>query len=198
MTKIKEKLVLALKDEDTAKELEKFGLTIDLIEGFEELEKPATLDEAIRNFNLQSDLDKKLDKALKTREDNLKAKYNFVEKEQAEQKQETEAKDPALKALLDKLSAMEKWKEELEQEKQVQTLEQKKAAAVNLLSEHKIPAIYQSRFDLEKPLEEQLEAVTKEYEKDFGAAPRQTGTRLPFPKRGEDKPSKEEVKAIVG
>ena len=194
MTKIKEKLLVASQDEDALKVLEQFGLTKDFIEGYNELEKPATLDEALKSFNLQSDFDKRVDKALKTREDNLKAKYDFVEKEQKEDTKEPEVKDPAMKALLEEISEMKKWRQEQEEQKKVQTIEQKKSQAAEFLKSHNIPSIYGSKFDLEKPLEEQLDTVKGEYEKDFGTVAKQPGIKMPVPRRVDDnKPSKSEV-----
>ena len=199
MTKIKEKLLVASEDEDALKVLEQFGLTKDLIEGFDELEKPATLDEAIRNFNLQSDLDKKLDKAIKTREENLKAKYDFVEKEQTPDKKEPEAKDPAIKALLDELKEIKEWRKEQEEAKKVQTIEQKKAAAAERLKSENIPGIYVSILDLDKDLDEQLPAIKERFTKEFPEATKSKGFKLPNPTKGDDlnKPSKQDEESFA-
>ena len=74
MEELIKKLKLAAQDEQTAKELEKFGITTDQIEGIKDLKPPATFEEAIKTYNLQSDFDKKIAKALQTQKENLEAK----------------------------------------------------------------------------------------------------------------------------
>lgn len=194
------KLELALADKDTAEGLKSFGIEPEQLEGFKDLTIPTTLDEALKVREIQSEYDKRLGKAAQTREDNLKAKFNFVEKEDKKQPNEEEVKtdNTALKALMDKLSAMEKKLQEQEQEKQKLTIEQKRAEFAKNLKERGIPSVYVHELDLEKDFDSQFDAVSKKFEEEVGPI-KNPGQRLPFPKNsGAKKPSKEEIAAIVG
>lgn len=195
------KLKLALADKDTAEELKKFGIEAENLEGLEDLEKPETLDEALKQFNLQSDFDKRVDKALKTREDNLKAKYDFVEKEQPkEDKTKVDTDNPAMQAILDQMQKMSDELKNIKQEKAQESLAQKKERAVKLLSEKGIPKTYRHEFDYEKDLEEQLETVSNIFVEDGGSfkSEEKSRSRIPFPKKpaATNQPSKEEVEAF--
>lgn len=195
MTKIKEKLTLALADADTAKELEKFGITSDLLEGIEDLKTPETLDEALKAFNFQPEFDKRIAKSLSTREENLKAKYDFVEKDQAKvKKEEVKTQDPALQAVLDQLQELKDKLAQQDQDRAKETQAQKINRLTEDLKTNGIPAIYAKEFDLEKDLEDQFEAVKKQFETDFGTIAKPS-SKLPFPKRPETKnePSKAEA-----
>lgn len=179
MKELKEKLKLAILDQDALKELNKFGVTPELIEGLTDL-KPATLDEAIANFNLQSDFDKKVTLALKTREDNLKAKYNFVEKEQDPTPAPAPGASPEMAALLAEFNKLSKRMDEKETLEKTNSLETKKAEAVELLKSKGIPAIYAANLDLTKDLNEQLPAVETAFQTDASAFGKpKPNTKLP-------------------
>ena len=192
------KLGIALQDEDTAKGLESFGIEPEQLEGFKDLTIPTTLNEALKIKGVQSEYDQRLAKAADTREAKLKLKYGFGEEEE-EQPEEEEVKtdNPEIKKLLNEISEMKKWREEQEQEKKTQTVEQKRAAFTKNLKEKGIPAVYVHELDLEKDFDEQLETVSKRFEEDGGSFSQKT-TKLPFTKRGETKnePSKEEIEAF--
>lgn len=195
------KLSVALNDEDTAKGLESFGITTEQVEGLKELKIPATLNEALEIKEIQSEYDKKLAKAADTRETNLKAKYDFKEKEQQQDPNEGKTKysDPALQALLEKLTEMEKWKEEQEQEKKTQTVEQKRAEFQKNLKDKGIPAVYVHELDLEKDFDSQFETVSKKFEEDGGSFKTEGKSfKPPYQVKTDSKPSKEEISAIVG
>lgn len=202
MEELIKKLLLASQDEDTAKELKKFGIEPDQIEGYKDLKIPANLDEALKIKGVQSEFDRKLAKALATREENLKDKFNFVEKEQTtEEEEETNVKDPAIKAVLAQMKKMSDKLETFEKEKVQTTLAQKKSQVVENLKSKGIPSIYASAFDLEKDFEEQMETVQKQFDTDSGTIlkDRKPGQKLPFPRTtGDAKPSKEEIAKIVG
>jgi len=196
------KLKLAAQDKEAAEELKKFGIEAETIEEFEGLDVPTTLDEALKIKGVQSEFDKRLAKSADTREAKLKKKYGFGEEEEEEEDEEDEiiAKDPAMKALLEEIKEMKKWRKEQEEAKQQETLEQKKTRAKEYLKSKNIPAIYVHELDLEKDFEEQFETVSAKVKED-GFSLEQPKTRtgnLPFPKRGDDevKPSKEEVDAF--
>tara|TARA_B100000378_G_scaffold236018_1_gene202695 strand:- start:10206 stop:10826 length:621 start_codon:yes stop_codon:yes gene_type:complete len=198
------KLGVALEDEDTAKALESFGIKPDQIEGFKDLAIPTNLDEALKIKGVQSDYDKRLGKAAQTREDNLKKKFNFVEKEEPEEEEEIETKDPAMKAILAQMKKMGEEIQGFKAKEQQQTVEQKKQDARDFLKENKIPGVYVHEMDLEKDFKEQLEKLSEKVKEDGvslettePANPRTR--RLPVPNNGgAKKPSKEDIAKIVG
>ncbi|WP_417885517.1 hypothetical protein [Zunongwangia sp.] len=199
------KLGLALEDEDTAKALESFGIKPDQIEGFKDLAIPTNLDEALRIKGVQSDYDKRLGKAVQTREDNLKKKFNFVEKEEPDEEEEIETKDPAMKALLEEIKEMKKWRKEQEEAKQTETLEQKQQKAKDFLKSKGILPAYVHEMDLDKDFEEQFETVKTKFVEDGGTIatdpnPNPRQQRMPAPRNqdGAKKPSKEDIAKIVG
>jgi len=165
MTKIREKLAIALNDADFAKELEKFGITAESLEGIEDLQKPETLDEALKTFNFQSDFDKRFTKALQTREENLRAKYDFVEKEQKPDPVDPKNPTPD-KAVLDYIKKLEKRLDDQDEAKKLESETSKKQKAIDLLKSKNIPEIYAGKFDLEKDLNEQLEGIHSDYQTD--------------------------------
>jgi hypothetical protein len=157
-----------LKDSEASKELLKFGLTSELIEGIEDLKKPATLNEAITAFNLQSELDKVITKATQTREDNLKAKYNFVDKEQnPDPKPATPPVNPEFEALQNQLKAITDKLAANEAEKKTLSLAAQKAKAVEILASKGIPAVYAANLDLEKDINDQLPTVEQAFQTDL-------------------------------
>lgn len=196
MEEIIKKLLLAAQDEDTAQGLKKFGIEPDQIEGLKDLKIPATLDEALTIKAVQSDFDKKVAKAIETRENNLKEKFDFVPKEQKQKEKEDEVNTD--NSVLEAINALKAELASLKQEKAQETLAQKEARLAADLKSKGIPAIYVKAFDLEKDLDEQMETVSKQFEEEFGTVVKKPGQKLPFPQRGNDKPSKEEIAAIVG
>lgn len=198
MEEIIKKLMTALQDEDTAKELEKFGIKADQIEGYKDLKVPATLDEALENKEIQSEFDRRLAKAAETREENLKKKFDFKSKEEQPPKPSKEDNpDPMYQKLIEKLEQYDKRFEAMEKEKQQLTVAQKREKAQSLLKEKGIPPIYVHELDLEKDLDEQLETVSKRFEeeyKPFADKGKKPGTKVPFPNGGgNNEPSKEEA-----
>ena len=165
MTKIREKLTIALNDVDFAKELEKFGITAESLEGIEDLKKPETLDEALKTFNFQSDFDKRFTKALQTREENLRAKYDFVEKEQKPDPVDPKNPTPD-QAVLDYIKKLEKRLDDQDEAKKLESETSKHQKAKDLLKSKNIPEVYTSKFDFEKDLNEQLEGINSEYQTD--------------------------------
>lgn len=194
------KLSVALNDEDTAKGLESFGITSEQVEGLKELKTPATLNEALEIKEIQSEYDKKLAKAADTREANLKSKFDFKEKEQQDPNEgKTKSDDPAIQALLDKLSKMEEWKEQQEQEKKTQTVEQRRAEFQKNLKDKGIPTVYVHELDLEKDFDSQFETISKKFEEDGGSFKAEGKSfKPPYQVKTDSKPSKEEISAIVG
>lgn len=198
MEEIIKKLMTALQDEDTAKELEKFGIKADQIEGYKDLKVPATLDEALENKDIQSEFDRRLAKAAETREENLKKKFDFKSKEEQPPKPSKEDNpDPMYQKLIEKLEQYDKKFEAMEKEKQQLTVAQKREKAQSLLKEKGIPPIYVHELDLEKDLDEQLETVSKRFEEEFKPLAdkgKKPGTKVPFPSgAGNNEPSKEEA-----
>jgi len=192
------KLGIALDDEDTAKALESFGITSTNYEGIKDLNIPTTLDEALKDTSIQSEYDRRLGKAVQTREENLKSKYDFKEKDDTPPS-DPPSTNPALEALTKQLQAMQDKFSDLEKEKITQTLEQKKTAFTARLTEKGIPKIYASVFDPEKDMDSQMETVEKQYSEDTPTRPNHGANRLPKPGNpGERKPSKEEIADIVG
>jgi hypothetical protein len=170
MKDLKEKLSVMLKDPEAAKELLKFGLTAEIVEGIEDLKKPATLNEAITAFNLQSELDKVITKATQTREDNLKAKYNFVDKEQPkpeDPKGPTPPENPELAALQAQLKAITDTLAQNQAKEKENALLASRAKAVELLASKGIPAVYAGNLDLSKDINEQLPEVEKAFQTDL-------------------------------
>ena len=200
------KLEVALGDKDTAEGLKSFGIEPDQVEGLKDLKIPATLDEALKLKEIQSEYDKRLAKAAETRETKLKSKFNFVEKAQEEEEEEEpDVKDPAMKAVLAQMKKMSEKLEAFENEKKQETLEQKKTRAREYLKSKGILPGYVNELDLDKDFEEQFETVKEKYEADGGVlttdlpAPKPGQGRLPHPRNpGAAKPSKEEIAAIVG
>lgn len=198
------KLGVALEDEDTTKALESFGIKPDQIEGFKDLAIPTNLDEALKIKGVQSDYDKRLGKAAQTREDNLKKKFNFVEKEEPEEEEEIETKDPAMKAILAQMKKMGEKLEKYETEKQQETQAQKQQKAKDFLKSKGILPAYVHEMDLDKDFEEQFETVKSKFEEDGGTIatdpnPNPRQHRMPVPNNGgAKKPSKEDIAKIVG
>ncbi|WP_028375995.1 hypothetical protein [Leeuwenhoekiella sp. MAR_2009_132] len=198
------KLKLAAGDPEAAEELKKFGIEAETIEEFEGLDVPTTLDEALKIKGVQSEFDKRLAKSADTREAKLKKKFGFgEEEEEEEEEEEIQTKDPAMKALLAKLSKMEKDLEDQKAEKQQQTAAQKKQKAIDYLKSKNIPAVYVHELDLEKDFEEQFEAVSAKVKEDGFSLDKPENfnqrQRLPVPRNpGDKKPSKEEISKIVG
>lgn len=193
------KLGIALEDEDTAKGLESFGIKPEQIEGFKDLTVPTNLDEALKIKGVQSEFDKRLGKAAETREAKLKKKYGFGEEEEQEEEEEINTDDPAVKAMMAQMKKMSDKLEAFENEKQKETLEQKKTRAKEYLKSKGILPGYASELDLDKDFDEQFETVKEKYLEDGGTIATEDskpkpGQRMPVPKRGDDKnePSKEE------
>lgn len=196
-----EKLSLAQKDETAMKELEKFGVTTDKIEGLKDLKAPATLDEALENKEIQSEFDRRLAKAATTREERLKEKFDFKEKEQPKKEDpkggDNQSDNPAMKAMMEQIQKMAERIESFEKEKQQMTIEQKKAKVLETLRSKNIPEVYVHEFDLEKDVDEQLDTVSKKFEEQFGQfQPKSPGAgRPPVPtvNGGNGKPSKDDI-----
>jgi hypothetical protein len=171
MSELKQKLKLAVQDPDALKELTKFGLTPEIIEGIEDLKKPATFDEALTSFNLQSEFDKRIAKAINTREENLKAQFNFVAKEQTPpiDTPPTPGANPQLDALMAEFNKLAKRLDDKETLEKQTSLETKKANAVEALKSKGIPAIYVNNLDLDKDLNEQLPSVEAIFQTDAAA-----------------------------
>lgn len=197
------KLEVALGDKDTAEGLKSFGIEPDQLEGLKDLKIPATLDEALKLKEIQSEYDKRLAKAAETRENKLKSKFNFVEKAQEEEEEEEpDVKDPAMKAVLAQMKKMSDKLEAFENEKKQETLEQKKTRAREYLKSKGILPGYASELDLDKDFEEQFESVKEKFEADGGTIatenPKPLGIRVPLPRNPgpKNEPSKEEKEAL--
>ena len=198
------KLEVALEDKDTAEGLKSFGIEPEQIEGFKDLTIPTTLDEALKIKGVQSDYDKRLGKAAQTREEKLRSKFKFVEKdgeEEEEEEEEMNTDNPVIKSLMETVKELKKDLDQQKQEKQKETLAEKRTRAMEYLKSKGILPVYVHELDLEKDIEEQFDAVKKKFEEDGGLIKPQTkpgAGRLPNPRNpgANNEPSKEEVEAF--
>lgn len=192
------KLRKGMKEQDQAEALKKIGITAEILDSTEIIEKPKTLDEALDNFEFRAEFDRRITKAVNTNTENLKSKYEMTEKKGKEgesKKDNDEAEDDpvlkTLKALQDKIDNLEK---EKEQDKK----KSKKAKALEILAQNNIPDAYLSKFDLEKEgdLEEQFKTVKETFEKDTETLIKKHNPdfKLPNPKKpAEGKVSPDKV-----
>lgn len=160
---------------------------------FEKLKKtevklPTTLEEALALPGIQSLYDKKITEAVQKRETNLKEKWDFIEKGTGPKPETEESK--RIKALEDKLNADEAQK----------ILDAKKANAIKLLKEKKIPDsfIYHFDFNSETELAEQATSI----ETTFTGIKQEiinenVGSSLPTGKGANGEPSAEEAMELV-
>lgn len=118
-------------------------------------ELPETFDQFLKLPNMQSEFDKRQTQAVKTREDNLKKKFDFKEKSGAEPEPNNE--------LLEKFAKLE---EKLEARDKQDLQKSKLVDAGKLLSEKKIPKSYLKHFDLdsETSLNDQLVNIEKDWD----------------------------------
>jgi len=153
-----------------------------------EIKLPTTLDEALKLPSFQSEFDRKVTLSNQAREDNLKAKWDFVEKGTAP-KEET----PLEKEVREMREANTK-----RDSKDI--LDGKKASAKKLLEDKKIPQSFLKQFDFdsETSIEDQLEGVETIYtEVKQGIVSESVGNSK-FPTGGDDKDvSDEEAKDLV-
>ncbi|MEI6865559.1 hypothetical protein [Flavicella sp.] len=153
-----------------------------------ELKPPTTLDEALKLPGVQSEFDKKVTSATQTREDNLKAQWDFVEK----------GKDPKIE------SPLEKKVREMEEANTArdvkESLVSKTTTAEKLLEGKKIPKAFLKQFDFESEtsLEDQLEGVETTYTEVKQGIVADSGDGGRFPVGGEgDSASEKELADIA-
>lgn len=118
-----------------------------------ELKLPTNLDEALKLPGVQSEFDKKVTSATQTREDNLKAKWDFVEKGKGPKEETPEQKE------------IRELRERLDGTDAASALAKKTTAAEKLLEGKKIPKAFLKHFDFksETSLEDQIEGVEEVY-----------------------------------
>lgn len=122
-----------------------------------ETELPENFDQFLKLPNMQSEFDKRQTQAVKTREDNLKKKFDFKEKGGT-----PPASEPN-KELLEKFTKLE----ERFKARDKQDLQKSKLVdAKKLLDEKKIPKSYLKHFDLdsETSLKDQLGNIEKDWD----------------------------------
>lgn len=188
--------ILDLEDENKVEDLIK-ELESSVRPGFNELLKS--------NKEYQSEYDKQLRKAMETREQKLKSKFNFIKKDKVgESRKEDDddenddgSDDESKKDLATKF-------EELKQIVLGQKANEEKAKklkkAKELLAESKIPETYHKFFDFESEtsLADQVEGIKKDFEsikesiiQDMG------GVKFPIPKNGSKGVSDKEIEDII-
>lgn len=153
-----------------------------------EMKQPTTFEESLKIPGFQSAFDKKITDATQTRENNLKEKWDFIEK----------GKAPAVETAEQK--AIRELQEQQAKRDLADALKIKQTAAKSLLDGKKIPDVFLKHFDFnsETALEEQL----KEVESTFtdikqNIITSSIGTKLPLGKGANGEVSKEEADNIV-
>lgn len=124
-----------------------------------DLKLPTSFDEMLKIEGMQSEFDKRQTQAIKTREDNLKKQYDFVEKKADPNNPSVKEGDDETKQ---KLDAIQKRLDKNEADK---ALNAKKETAKGLLSGKKIPESYLKHFDFnsETSIEDQFIEIEKEH-----------------------------------
>lgn len=198
------KLSIAAEDADVKKELEKFGIKSEMIKA---IEKPTSFEDLLKKMDYQTTFDKKIAKALETRESSLKKEWKLDDNgkplspsstEEDDEDEDLASLSPAMKAALKKIQDLGNKVEELSNENKTKSQEQIRQLAVKALSESSIPEVYVSKLDLTKPIEDQIEAVKTAFEVDkksfFKSIP---GLKLPKTVATDDnKPAADDVENL--